>query len=70
MKAHQPSKVHALIAIENAEKGRRQQHTTRGGGDAGKIELAQEMVVLSHGTLTLVNLDRDRRLNAEIVRQR
>lgn len=34
-------------------------NTTGSGGDAGKLELAQDVVVLGHGTLTLEDLDQD-----------
>ncbi|EPE03760.1 nad-specific glutamate dehydrogenase [Ophiostoma piceae UAMH 11346] len=34
-------------------------HTARGGGDAGKLELAQQVVVLGALALTLVDLDQD-----------
>lgn len=34
-------------------------NTTGSGGDVGELELAQEVVVLGHGTLTLEDLDQD-----------
>ena len=34
-------------------------NATGGGRNAGKLELAKEVVILGHGTLTLVDLDKD-----------
>jgi len=37
-------------------------HTAGGGGDAGEVELSQQVVVLCAGPLALVHLDGDGRL--------
>ena len=44
-------------------------HTTRGWGDAIQVELAQQVVVLGHGSLTLEDLDQHSRLVVRIGRE-
>lgn len=43
--------------------------TRRSGVDTGKLEVAEEIVVLSHGTFALEDLDEDRGLNRKAASQ-